>query len=393
MGAIRELAERFWRGEIPPRELWKPTGQVEEIADGVVFLHAFANVNVLRAGDGLVLIDTSNYQAREKTFAAVRAIDPARLHIAVYTHGHADHACGMPPFLAEAEAKKWARPHIVGHRAVAARFDRYRATNGYNALINARQFGIAPTWPTEYDYPDTTYETSHVVKVGDTMLVLHHARGGADDHTWLWHPDSRTLFTGDLFIWVTPNAGNPAKVQRYAAEWAVALRAMAALDPDVLVPGHGVPIFGADRVRQALVETAEWLEAIVTQTVAAMNAGATLETIVRDVKPPAHLATRPYLQPVYDEPDYVVRNLWRLYGGWYDGVPSHLKPAGEAQLGREVAALAGGLIDWAVAVEPDNRDAHAVRADIYTRRAAGAAALMTRGIFTAAANESKAKSP
>jgi alkyl sulfatase BDS1-like metallo-beta-lactamase superfamily hydrolase len=125
------------------------------------------------------------------------------------------------------------------------------------------------------------------------------------------------------------------------------------------------------------------------------------------------VTTRPYLQAVYDEPAYVVRNVWRLYGGWWDGVPSHLNPAREAEVGREVARLAGGverlvararelaaagdlalashLIDWAVAVEPDGRSAHAARAEIYAARAADAAALMTRGIFSAAARESAAR--
>ena len=50
----------------------------------------------------------------------------------------------------------------------------------------------------------------------------------------------------------------------------------------------------------------------------------------------------PYLAPVYDEPEFVVRNIWRLYGGWYDGDPSTLKPAPQAALAAELAALAGG---------------------------------------------------
>jgi alkyl sulfatase BDS1-like metallo-beta-lactamase superfamily hydrolase len=144
-----------------------------------------------------------------------------------------------------------------------------------------------------------------------------------------------------------------------------------------------------------------------------MNAGLSLEEIVAEVRPPAHLAGRPYLKAVYDEPEYVVRNIWRLYGGWWDGRPAHLKPAREAEIGREVAALAGGaealadrasvlaeagnlalachLADWAAAAAPDSTRIHAARARIYETRAEASDALMTRGIFSAAARESAAK--
>ena len=410
---IRELAEGCWTGAVPADQFWKPTGRAEEIAPGVVFLHTFANMTVVRTGAGLVLIDTSNYAARERTFALVRSVDAAPLHAAIYTHGHADHALGLPPFLAQTRERGWPPPRIVGHRNVAARFARYRQTNGYNALINARQFGIAPTWPMDYDDPDVVYDDMLSFAAGDVTLELHHARGETDDHTWVWWPERKILWTGDQFIWVAPNAGNPQKVQRYAGEWAASLRAMRALEPELLIPGHGAPIFGAARVRQALGDTAEWLETLERETVSRMNAGATLDAILAEVRPPAHLADRPYLQPVYDEPDYVVRNIWRLYGGWWDGIASHLKPATEAAQAGEIARLAGGverlvararelaarnelalashLIDWAVQAAPDDRAALALRAEIYTARAAASAALMTRGIFTAAARDSAAR--
>ena len=81
-------------------------------------------------------------------------------------------------------------------------------------------------------------------------------------------PERGWIFTGDLFIWAVPNAGNPQKVQRYCVDWADALRAMAACDASLLVCGHGMPIFGVPRVRQALLDTAHYLDVIETQTVA-----------------------------------------------------------------------------------------------------------------------------
>src|SRR5262249_52404543 len=172
---------------------------------------------------------------------------------------------------------------VIGHENVDPRFDRYVKTAGYNAVINRRQFRIPGlTWPLEYRRPDTTYRDRLDITVGDTAIELHHARGETDDHTWVWVPSRRVLCTGDLIIWCAPNAGNPQKVQRYAEEWADALRAMAALTPppEVLLPGHGLPIAGAANVRMVLLDTAELLDTIATQTLALMNEGARLNDII-----------------------------------------------------------------------------------------------------------------
>ena len=101
MGDVLALAERFWRGEVKGADLVRATGVTEEIAPGVLFAHAFANVTAIRTEAGLVLVDTGNFRARDKTFATVRGWTTAPLAAAVYTHGHVDHACGLPPFLAE----------------------------------------------------------------------------------------------------------------------------------------------------------------------------------------------------------------------------------------------------------------------------------------------------
>ena len=415
MGAIRDIAEKLWRGEESVRTVHplRPTGESEEIAGGVLFIKWFANLVVAKTEEGLVLIDTGAYFNQEATLDLVRRYSPDRINAAIYTHGHVDHVGGMPAIVAEAQKNHVARPKVVGNRAVAARFDRYKRTAGYNSVINTRQFGARSEWPTEYVYPDTYYDNQLNVVAGTRHFECHHGRGETDDATWVYLPERKVLCAGDFFIWCSPNAGNPQKVQRYAREWAEALRAMAKTGATVLAPGHGPPIYGLVEVRQALNDTADYLQSLFDQTAKMMNQGAALDEIIHTVKPPAALAAKPYLQPVYDEPEFVVRNIWRLDGGWYDGVPSHLKPAPEAAQAREIAAMAGGvdrvvahanekldagelelachLIDWAAFAAPDDKAVHEARAKIYTARTAGSSSTMSVGVFGAAARESAQK--
>jgi len=416
MTDLLALAEQVWRGE----ERYHPfrgTGSRAEVATGVLFVHGFSNVAAISTDAGLVLVDTGAVALADVMHDAVRSWSPLALHTAVFTHGHVDHVFGVDRYEADNAAVGAPAPTVVAHEAVPVRFDRYRTTAGYNGIINQRQFSFGSMeWPVDYRYPDTTYRDRLDLDVGGRRFELHHDRGETDDHTWVWLPDERVLCTGDLFIWASPNCGNPQKVQRYPKDWAAALRTMAALDAETLLPGHGLPIVGPDRVREALSDTAELLEILHDETVAMMNAGAPLDEIVHTVRAPQRLLERPYLRPVYDEPEFVVRNVWRLYGGWFDGNPARLKPPRDASLAAEVAALAGGaaalaerglvvadagdlrlaaqLAEWAAACSPDEPRVREVLAEVYTRRVEAESSTMAKGIFRWAAGRGKrAESP
>ncbi len=410
-GTLRDLSERLWQGDgagaggraAAPHPLFGAVGMaLEEYRPGLSFVASFGNVTALDTPDGLALIDVGGPMAAAHIHGAVRGWSQRALRKVVYTHGHVDHVMGISAFAGEPGPA----PHVIAHCDVPARFDRYKLTAGWNGAINARQFGLPGfTWPTDYRYPDEVYRDHLTLEFGGIRAELHHARGETDDHTWVWLPDHKTVVTGDLFIWAVPNCGNPQKVQRYPREWAIALRTMAALGAELLLPGHGPPIEGAARVHQALTETAALLESLHEQVLAQMNAGASLDTVLAEVRAPAALLERPYLRPVYDDPTFIVRALWRLYGGWWDGDPAHLKPPGERALAAEVASLAGGagalidralavadsdlalacqLAEWAHAAAPGDAAIRKQRAELYTRRAAGEPSLMAKAIFTAA---------
>jgi glyoxylase-like metal-dependent hydrolase (beta-lactamase superfamily II) len=411
---ILDLADRLYTGAEPVtrQKLFAWNGELVEVAPDTAFVAAFSNVAALGTADGLVLADTSSWFAAPAVHAALRSWRDVRLDTAVFTHGHTDHCFGVELYEARANEEGWRPPRVLAHEAITARFDRYRETAGYNGIINQRQFQLAaPTFPTEFRYPDETFRDRVDLTIGGETIECHHARGETDDHVWLWVPGRRVLCTGDLFIWASPNCGNPQKVQRYAIEWAHALREMADLGAEILLPGHGLPIIGVDRIRTALTESARLLEHLHTETIRMMNEGASLDTIIQTVHAPADLLDRPYLGPIYDEPEFVIRNVWRLFGGWYDGDPSHLKPPPTATFAAEVAELAGGaralaaraetvagsgdlrlaaqLAELAAQAGGDDPVVHGVRAAVYRQRVAAEASVMAQGVFAWAASESE----
>ena len=176
MGVIREQSDKICTGATTIRQFHPmlPSGEQEEVAAGVMFQHWFANVTAARTREGLVLIDTGAYFNQERNRRLIRKFSPDRINTAIYTHGHVDHACGMPAIVAEPK-NKVARPRVVGHRAVAARFDRYKRTIGYNNTINTRQFS-RPRVPTEYVYPDTYFDNQFNAVAGDHVRMPSRAR-------------------------------------------------------------------------------------------------------------------------------------------------------------------------------------------------------------------------
>ena len=384
-------------------------GSFHEIADGVAVVCAFSHIWSVTTDAGLVLVDTSLPGFASGALEHLRRWRGQPVHTIVYTHGHVDHVGGAGVFVADAEEQGQPAPMVLAHEAVQQRFDRYDLTSGYNQVINRRQFGDGPfadLFRGEWVRPNSAYATTLDLEVGGASMQLIHVQGETDDHTMVWMPQERALFSGDMFAWVFPNAGNPQKAQRYPAEWAAALRQMIELRPALLLPAHGLPIAGQERIAGVLDDAATALEGLVADTLEMMNAGARLDDIVHQVRVPEDLLAKPYLRPVYDEPEFVVRNIWRLYGGWYDGNPACLKPAPDQAVAAEVARLAGSaaslaaravelsedgdlrlachLAEWAAQAAPEDAGVAEMRSAVYRKRRDQEQSLMARGIYNEA---------
>lgn len=178
-----------------------------------------------------------------------RALGGSVLAQVLVTHGHGDHASGAPA-LARAfggpRFLKWPWPGRDGKWSV--------------------------DWQPIAD--------GDRIPAGDTTLVVVHTPGHSPDHVCFWHPESRSLFGGDLAIRGT-TVWIPTNLQGDLVAYLASLERVLELDPVRIFPAHGPVI---DRPADLLRGYLAHRRAREEQIVSALRAGcATPEAIVRRV--------------------------------------------------------------------------------------------------------------
>ncbi|HEY33247.1 MAG TPA: MBL fold metallo-hydrolase [Dehalococcoidia bacterium] len=301
-----------------------------------------SNTSVVYTDNGVVVVDVPmGNRFGKKAVEVIRKRTDKPVYAIIYTHGHMDHIWSVPVFNTDAETHKYPRPHIIGHKNVARRFDRYQRLKGQHEHINTIQFAIPsgePVLPQQFFYPDITFDDAMQFKFGGLTFELYSYYGETDDSLWVWVPERKTALVGDLLIGGVPNVGNPFKVQRWALEWAEALEAVARKNPDyVVAAGQVLP---RDLAREVLLDTARYLRFIEDEVVRLLNEGCWIEEIIDKIKIPEDLAEKPWLQPVYGHPTFIIHGVHRRYAGWYNGNPSELFPAKRADIAAEIVKLA-----------------------------------------------------
>ena len=387
--------------------MFSDAGELHRLGDGIYMLRLWANVCFIEATEGMVVFDVGLPFNGPRIVREMRSFSDKPVLYVIYGHGHADHAFGVEALLEDARERGHPRPRILAHANLPRRFDRYRRMLPYHERINRVQFGIPegiPAFPWRYVYPDEVVGEEKVIRLRDLTLRLRHAKGETDDHLWMHVPELGVACVSDLWVWSCPNVGNPFKVQRYALDWARALEEVASCSPRLMLPGHGAALEGEERIGEACREVAEALRYLDGQVVEMLNRGMWQEDILHGFQWPEEYATSPYLQPIYGHPYFIVQALLRQYHGWYDGNPSHLFPAREAEVASQVLEMSGGaqrvlerarslagagkrqlalhLVDFVIQGGVElRREAMELKAELLEDLASGERSLIARNIF------------
>jgi len=294
-----------------------------------------ANASWVNTSEGAVVIDTLllpplGQKMRDKileTGGPVKYI--------IYTHGHRDHVGGAFAFLGD-------EPEIVAHRYLPERLEKYRILHEHRARIASIQFNV-PFLPGEpvFVEPTTLYDASMTFSLGDKTFELYHARAETDDHTWIFVPEIKTAFVGDLIIAGFPNIGNPFKPTRFALSWARTLEAVRDKGPEILVAHGGHAVYKGGEVKDLLDATIEGIYSIHDQVVECINKDMPVDEIIHAVKLPDRLKDHECLRFLYSRPEFAVYNIYRWYHGYFDHNPAHLLPRPDREVNDEIFNLIG----------------------------------------------------
>ena len=216
-----------------------------------------SNAGLIADEEASLLVDTLyDLPLTQRMLDAMADATPAarKIDTLVNTHANGDHCFGNELvegariITSTATAEEWDEvPPAVMEGMLANADQMGKAGEFLKRSFGAYQFqGITPTRPTE------TFDGQMTVQVGDRSVELievgpAHTRGDVIIHV----PSTRTVFTGDiLFI-----EGTPIMWEGPVANWIDACEKIVALDPEVIVPGHGplTDTRGALAVRDYLV--------------------------------------------------------------------------------------------------------------------------------------------
>lgn len=308
--------------------------ELVQLTENHYFIGGFANVGVVMTDEGVVIIDTNTSKPLAKEiYEEIRTITDLPIRYIIYTHGHWDHVHAADVFKEEGTK-------VIAHENVINRFYKYQHLNEYTYHLNNIQFqgklGI-----TSYNFirPDIIFSNDYHFSLGGKTFHLVHGKGETDDHCFVHIPEDGVIYSGDFFVSSFPNIGNPLKVNRFEKEWYETLEKILALQPIVLSPGHGRPMFGKDNISEALQPVIEVLQFIHKEVFRCLNEGLSLEAALNDIKLPPHLENNEYLQQIYGCLEFAIKGTYRRYSGWYDGNPTNLQPANEKDIFKEMIDL------------------------------------------------------
>lgn len=329
-------------------ELIKRPIEIREVTDDIHYATGVGNAIMITTSEGVVMFDTGLVLQAASQLRLLKAqVSDAPVHYIILSHSHADHTGGTRFWSGE-------NTEIIAHTQFEEEQRYLSELEPYQYGRNRTLFPWMPAWEDRPDMEMMRYggiEPSITVDdwetftftLGDTEFQVIGAPGaeGADNIV-LWLPQQKVLVTGDFFGPQFPQFPNIFTMRgekiRKPMEYIKSLDKLIALEPEIVIPSHLDPTVGAEEIRAGMVRIRDAVQYVHDETVAGMNAGKSVEQLMKEIKLPGHLD----LVQNHGRVDWAVRSIWDYYMGWFRfESTTELYPVPAREIYADLAAAAG----------------------------------------------------
>lgn len=313
-------------------------GEPTQIHPAIYQARSISNTTLVATSEGNVIIDTSLAQLAPLHKRILSQVNDLPVKAIILTHGHQDHTGGIGV---------WREPgtEVIAQRNFAKLLNYQGRLAPLFARRNSAQFNVANLRGVAKGNFGATIETtitfdeSYTFRLGEVTFELYHTPGETEDHLSVWIPEYKAAFVGDNYYNSFPNVYSLRGTQpRSALDYVASLDKVLSWRPELVVPGHGEPIRGWDKINERLTRQRNAIQYVHDETVRGMNAGKDVYTLMQEIKLPPDLQ----VPEKYGSVAWSVRGIYEGYIGWFDGEAANMYAESPSEADAELVRLAGG---------------------------------------------------
>jgi len=323
----------------------------QEVHPNIWVSPGLSNSYLLVTTEGRVIVNTGMGFEAPVHRANYDAVDTSPTRYIILTQGHYDHVGGTDvlsdsgtEIVAQANWESWRRDNeqLLTFRTANAYFAWTDAISTAVQYAKTRSGGKLPAQSSPV--PDIVVDDELTLTVGRRRLILRATPGGeTTDSLVIWLPDEEVCLCGNVFGALFGHIPNLVTMRgdRYRDALTVieSINAVRELEPAVLLTGHFGPVTGKQRIRSELTRLRDAVAYIHDQTVAGMNAGKDVYTLMREITLPPELE----VGEGYGMVRWDVRAIWENYAGWFHHrSTTELYPVQPERVSADLLDLAGG---------------------------------------------------
>ena len=297
----------------------------QEVSPGIWLSPGLSNSYLLTTGEGRIVVNTGMGFEGPVHRANYDAVDASPIRYVILTQGHYDHVGGADilcdpgtEIVAQANWAMWRRDNelLAAFRTANSAFAFADTVAAAIADVSKRCGGIVPGQSAPI--PTIVVDEHLELRLGGRRIELHATPGGeTTDSLVVWLPEEGICLCGNVFGALFGHIPNLVTMRgdRYRDALTVieSIEKVRDLGAEVLLTGHFGPITGNDRIRGELTRLRDAVAYIHDQTIAGMNAGKDVHTLMREVVLPPELE----VGVGYGMVRWNVRAIWENYAGWF----------------------------------------------------------------------------